>query len=187
MHFAVRATAMLLMLNAAHSPPPAPEPSADCSMRLESLADAPRFQDYRAAGPRVARPAALALSSRDARRYRSLIAAQSAEGPNFAGRYTIVAWGCGAACTAFAIVDAESGRAHFPPALAAIHTAHVGDNGRSLPLRYAALRFAPDSRLLVVLGAPAGDEAREGAAFYEWTGTALRLVRFVPRAALCPQ
>ena len=160
-------------------------PAGDCSMRLDRVADAPQFESFRAAPRRVVRPAALDLAGREVRARRSLLAAQSAQGPNFAGDYTIVAWGCGAACTAFAIVDARTGRAYFPPDLSAVRTMNVGDHGPDRPLRYNALRFAPDSRLLVVLGAAEGQPAREGAAFYEWTGRALRLVRFVPRAQLC--
>ena len=61
---------------------------------------------------------------------------------------------------------------------------HVGQ-GAPGPLRYQALRFRADSRLLVVLGAPEADEERHGASYFEWTGRSLRLLRFVPRAELC--
>lgn len=171
----------------AFAPPPgaAPAPSSDCAMRLEAVADAPRFEDYRADPRRVALPAPLMLGSREARRYRSLIGAQSSQGPNFAGDYTIVAWGCGASCTAFAIVDARTGRAHFPAGLGAIGTAHAGYGGPDSPLRYNALRFRADSRLIAILGAPDEEEARDGISFFEWTGRALRPVRFVPRRELC--
>lgn len=175
----------LALLAFAAPPADAPAPSSDCSMRLEAVADAPRFEDFRADRRRVAQPAPLALGSREVRRYRSLIGAQSSQGPNFAGNYTIVAWGCGSSCTAFAIVDARTGRAHFPSGLSAIDTSHSGYGGPDSPLRYNALRFRPDSRLLVLLGAPGEDEAREGISFFEWTGRALRLLRFVPRAELC--
>ena len=169
----------------AFAPVAAPEPSDDCSMRLGALEHGPHFEEYRADPRRVDRPAPLALGSREARRYRSLIGAQSSQGPNFAGDYTIVAWGCGSACSAFAIVDARTGRAHFPPGLSAIDTSHVDYGGPESPLRYNALRFRPDSRLIAVLGAPGGDRAREGIAFYEWTGRALSPVRFVPKSEVC--
>jgi len=48
-----------------------------------------------------------------------------------------------------------------------------------------ALRFKPDSRLLVMSGSPASegskDEPKSGLYYYEWTGTRLRLVRVVEK------
>ncbi len=162
----------------------AAEPAGDCSMRLDGVTDPPRFEDFRAEIRPVTRQAGLILATPEARRRRSLLASEAAQGPNFAGSYTIAAWGCGAACTAFAIIDARTGRIFFPAGLGRIAGHHVG-YGAPGPLRYHALRFRPDSRLLVVLGAPEADEARHGASYFEWTGRALRLLRFVPRAELC--
>lgn len=161
------------------------EPADDCSMRLERVADPPRFEEFRAEIRPVTRQAGLILATPEARRRRSLLASEAAQGPNFAGSYTIAAWGCGAACTAFAIIDARSGRIFFPAGLARIDGRQVGGYGAPGPLRYHALRFRADSRLLVVLGAPDADEARHGASYFEWTGRALRPLRFVPRAELC--
>jgi hypothetical protein len=45
----------------------------------------------------------------EAKLFRTTIMHQSADGPNFAGHYTVVNWGCGTECQGFAIVDAISG------------------------------------------------------------------------------
>jgi hypothetical protein len=36
-------------------------------------------------------------------------------GPNFAGHYIVVRWGCGAGCLRMAVVDAATGEVHDPP------------------------------------------------------------------------
>lgn len=45
----------------------------------------------------------------DAKLFRTTITEQSAEGPNFAGHYTVATWGCGTECQGFAIIDAITG------------------------------------------------------------------------------
>jgi hypothetical protein len=143
-----------------------------------SESDAPRFADY-PAQRRVRTWAAPVLASREARLHRSTIGAEVANGPNFAGDYTLAAWGCGNACTQVAIVAARTGRIVFPPQLRRIGTDRVGtwDGGRAL--RYRGLRFCRDSRLLAVVGRTGGSD---GAAYFEWTGTALREIPVAPGA-----
>jgi hypothetical protein len=107
----------------------------------------------------------------------------AAKGPNFAGHYTVAVWGCGSACTDFGIVDAKSGQVFFAPDLRGISAVSVIEPGDQEP-QYNSLRFRADSRLLVVIGAPREDEAREGVAFYEWTGSGLKPLRFVSRGQI---
>jgi hypothetical protein len=108
-----------------------------------------------------------------------------AQGPNFAGVYTIATWGCGGSCTDFAVVDDRSGRVTFAAGLRPIAGAHGGDQPDYGQDRYYNLRFRPDSRLLILVGAPQEDEARDGVTFLEWTGTSFRQLRFVPRHEVC--
>jgi hypothetical protein len=42
--------------------------------------------------------------------YRTKLREGAAQGPNFAGRYTVVVWGCGSGCQIVAVVDARTGR-----------------------------------------------------------------------------
>ena len=110
----------------------------------------------------------------------------AAQGPNFADHYTVAVWGCGASCTSAVVVDARSGRVFFPDAINDIAGTHVADrepNGAEPT--YNSLRFRADSRLLVVLGAPGENDARDGVSFYVWTGSRVKQLRFVPRAVLC--
>ncbi len=56
------------------------------------------------------KPALVNFDSRpDAKLFQSTITEQSAEGPNFAGHYTVATWGCGTECQGFAIIDAITG------------------------------------------------------------------------------
>ena len=73
----------------------------------------------------------------------------------------------------------------MPPFLQAISAVHVADVTGSAD-GFNSLRFRRNSRLLVALGAPRENEQRDGATMLVWNGTALRMLRFVPRADLCP-
>jgi len=165
---------------ARHGAPAAAGPAqGDCPPQAGEDEAAPRFADYPAA--RLVRTwAAPVLASREARLYRTTLGAEVANGPNFAGDYTLAAWGCGHNCTAAAIVAARNGRVFFPAQLRRIGTDHVGtwDGGRAL--RYRGLRFCRDSRLLAVVGRSGG---HEGATYFEWTGTALREIPVAQGAA----
>ena len=164
---------------ARHGAPAARPAPGDCPPQAGESDAVPRYADYPA--PRRVRGwAAPVLASREARLYRSTLGAEVANGPNFAGDYTLAAWGCGHACTSAAIVAARSGRVFFPAQLRRIATDHVGtwDGGRAL--RYRGLRFCRDSRLLAVVGGSAG---HAGATYFEWTGTALREIPVAAGAA----
>lgn len=55
------------------------------------------------------------LDSKKARMFRTRLREDSRSGPNFAGRYTVVIWGCGTGCAQMGVVDARTGRVYFPP------------------------------------------------------------------------
>ena len=72
---------------------------------------APAFRDYPAGEVYHVRPAPVDLrSAPGAREYRTVLTENARRGPNFAGRYTVVEWGCGSPCVQFAIIDAPTGR-----------------------------------------------------------------------------
>lgn len=72
-------------------------------------ATAPTFADYPATITSVT-PAPVDFDSApDARTFTTRITNGAAEGPNFAGHYTVISWGCGTSCLSYAIVDAQSG------------------------------------------------------------------------------
>ena len=112
--------------------------------------------------------------------YRTVIREAAKRGPDFAGRYTIVRIGCGAATLCVAIADARTGKVHFPEKLmnaTALLVDTVTDVG--------TLNYRRDSRLLIVIGSPNEDPQRAGASYYEWRSGKLHLLRFTPAAKLC--
>src|SRR5262245_4303970 len=106
-----------------------------------------RFQKYPAqvfSGP----VAAAKISSPRARMYRTVIRKGAKEGPNFAGHYTIVVWGCGLNCRQLAIVDARSGEVFFPSNLMQVNFLFEDTE--------EFLQFRKNSGLLIVVGAMVG-------------------------------
>jgi hypothetical protein len=128
-----------------------------------------RFEDYPVAPQAGATPVAPRLDSPRARRFRSVLREEAANGPNFAGRYTIVQWGCGASCIEWAIVDARSGAVRFAPFT--VSAPLCGDDQtRCGP----SLEFRADSELVVVIGAR--NERGLGRYAYRWHRGHLALI-----------
>lgn len=129
------------------------------------------------------------LTTPEAHQFRTAIAKGATAGVNFAGRYTIVGWGCGSSCLDWAVVDSQTGRVHFDAARRVVSTVHVDDDrsqpGDRVNRTFNALRFRRDSSLLVLQGAPQEDEAREGVTFLRWTGRRFEQVGFTPAQQAC--
>jgi len=141
--------------------------------------DGPRFEAFSTATIPNLKPAEVDLKSHQrAREYRTKLREGAAEGPNFAGHFTVVGWGCGTSCVQWAIVDAVTGTVYFPPdeirSISTVHLDIVKDEPES---HFYGLRFRLDSRLLMILGAPDEDESREGILLYEWTGKSLEFLK----------
>jgi hypothetical protein len=120
----------------------------------------PRFEDYPSTEPFSGRPAPVVLASaRYGRTYRTRLRDGAQSGPNFAGAFTIITWGCGSSCQVSVVVDARTG--------ALSQQTLRTTNG---------VQFRRDSRLLVADPVHDGDPPRNtcaacGApAAYEWTG-----------------
>jgi hypothetical protein len=72
---------------------------------------APAFEDYDVA--EIWRDASAPVdfsSHNEARAYHTAITQGVKDGPNFAGHYRIIEWGCGTACQGHAVVDVRNGR-----------------------------------------------------------------------------
>jgi len=113
--------------------------------------------------------------------YRTVIREGAKLGPNFAGHYTIIEIGCGAATSCVAIADAITGHVYLPSNLRSA-TALLWDTGQ---FDLKRLTYRPDSRLLIVAGEPNENENRAGLSYYRWNGSQLILMRFVPATVLC--
>lgn len=70
----------------------------------------PQFADHATTTQMITDPAPVNFDTYpQARNFETAITEQAAKGPNFAGHYTIIEWGCGTNCQGHAIVDAETG------------------------------------------------------------------------------
>jgi len=76
----------------------------------------PRFQDYPVSENFKGKPAPANLRSHPkAPLFRTKLREGAKTGPNFAGHYTLLMWGCGTDCMAVAVIDAKTGRVYFAP------------------------------------------------------------------------
>lgn len=74
---------------------------------------APKFDDFHVSKIFSGKPVTVKLSSHpNARRFRTRLRSGAKEGPNFAGHYTVVEWGCGSNCQNQMLVDAVSGKVY---------------------------------------------------------------------------
>jgi len=142
-------------------------------------AKAPTFATYPVIREEVANPKLDLTSNPMARKYRTVLREEIAKGPNYAGHYRLVYWGCGTSCAMFAVVNLKTGRVITPESFSEV----VG-------VRFYADEFLPstdsdgwgfrykrDSRLLVIAGALLSDsESREGAFYFVLKGERLHLI-----------
>jgi hypothetical protein len=133
--------------------------------------DAPLFEQFPAA-KRLNKPPAPADIKRDrsARMFRTVLTQSAKKGPNFAGHYTVVLWGCGSGCVALAIVDADSGKVYFPSNLLSVDNMAVELT--------TLIDFRIDSRLLIVVGGINDDPALRGISYFVWEHNRLKRIKF---------
>jgi hypothetical protein len=104
--------------------------------------------------------------------HRTTIRNRVKSGPNFAGHYTVVDWGCGTMCAVFVIVDARSGLVYEPPEIS-----------KGVELGVAGPKYRLNSTLMVVASCPYpkvyGYKNCERK-FYDWDGSRLVLLKTEP-------
>jgi hypothetical protein len=118
-------------------------------------------------------PATPKLTTDAEQRFRTVITEGAKKGPNFAGHYTVITWGCGAACASFAIVDATTGAVFEPP-----FTTVSFESDKGQFFQQSGLHYQPDSSLFVIQGCPDGKDCAEH--LYRWTGEKLEQVGSEP-------
>lgn len=139
----------------------------------------PRYEDFPVAKIYKGKPAPPVLSSPDARTFRTRLREGAAKGPNFAGRYTIVGWGCGSSCQQLAVVDAQTGKVYFSKTIPNAVYAMLPETGEEPGLKYKL-----NSRLLMLVGWPGeGDRADDlaGTFYYKWENNEFKLVHAVKK------
>lgn len=125
----------------------------------------PRYADYPVKEHFTGKPAPPDMKSDpDAKQFASRLKEGAAKGPNFAGHFTVISWGCGTECEFFMIVDAKNGSIYSP----------------SFGSQYG-LCYRMDSSLLIV--DPITDFVESGRVpsgqktkYYTWDGKELNLV-----------
>ena len=147
--------------------------------------DAPRFESYPAAVYTGANARPRLNADARTRLFRTRIKEWAGEKPNFAGHYILATWGCGTDCTQITIIDAKTGKVFHPHGVkynvaVNVHAALL--DGHPTWHNEHALKFRPDSRLLMLIGMPESDARRHGISYYVWRHNRLSLVRFVHKA-----
>ena len=149
-------------------------------------AAAPKFDDY-AAPVYKGRAAALRLTTRQARAYRTRLREGARRALNFAGRYKLHTWSCGTGCLQTAFIDAKTGDVFFPAELNGFIACYYGE--QPVESLEEALQFRKGSRLIVMSGYPSSErdkaEPKKGLYYYEWTGGELKLVKFEAKDEGC--
>jgi hypothetical protein len=110
---------------------------------MPALADEPKFSDYPAGEAYTGKVAKPILDSEDKRMFRTRINDAAKGDVNFAGRYIVAKWGCGASCVSGAVIDAKSGVVTMIP-WAVCCTKWDGDGER--------IQHQADSRLIAFVG-----------------------------------
>jgi hypothetical protein len=161
-----------------------------CFVAGSDLADrsAPRFEQYPVETSSPFPPAKLDLQSNPiAKRYRTVIREEMTHGPNFAGHYRVVFWGCGTSCSQFAVVNLKTG--HIITLKGIYSVAYVDFNTDDfLPQTDSegyGFRFKKKSNLLVLVGTLVPDHSQksgfeEGASYYVLRNEELQLVHRTP-------
>ena len=129
------------------------------SAPAQTIAQPPRFEDYPSTELFTEKPAAPLIKRPLERMYRTRIRegvikgwgverdGKEQPGPNFAGHYVIITWGCGSPCLMAAIVDLKTGSVTPPP----FHHG-PGQSYFQVPWAFPAeppLAYRVDSRLLI--------------------------------------
>ena len=122
-----------------------------------------KFEDFRVDRVYPGMPAPAVIATRSDRQFRTRIREGASKGPNFAGHYTIVKWGCGSGCISFVVVDTENGKVSWSAPFGILGVPFQGSkSGRE----YRGLQYKADSRLLVADGCP--EDRNCGIHYFEW-------------------
>jgi hypothetical protein len=159
------------------------------SAEAQGISSPPKFEDYPVSKIYEGKPASPKIESEAARLYRTRIregvekgwgvyggdsevyprGRTERPGPNFAGHYIVIRWGCGSPCIQMATADAETGTLYSPPI-----TANGSGSGFVLPLltlgnrvsRAADVDFRLDSKLMIIRATPVQSERHPSYEYY---------------------
>lgn len=119
-------------------------------LSAQSVPTRPSFDNYPAKQIYKGTPAPPKLDH-DQEMFRTVIRRGSKSEVQFAGHYTVPQFGCGAECSAFAIVDSITGKVYDGFTISDLPNQWLEKQSGDQPLR---IQFVPSSRLLKVNGCP---------------------------------
>jgi hypothetical protein len=156
--------------------------SSECRMiKAPDLFDlqAPRFDAYPVIREKVANPRLDLTSNQVARKYRTVLRLGITEGPNFAGHYRLIHWGCGTSCAMFAVVNLKTGRVITPEGFWGVGGVNLYAD-EFLPNTESdgwGFRHKGGSKLLIVAGTLLSDnDSKEGAFYFVLNDEKLQLM-----------
>lgn len=132
----------------------------------------PRLADYPARTTFKGKPAVPVLATAPARMLRTELRRHAANGPDFAGHFTLASIGCGAECLYVAVIDAHTGEVFVPT----ISVEGVW-NKPGKPDCHLSSRHELGSELFIAQGR-SGDKV--GRHYFHWKDGKFRLVHFEP-------
>jgi hypothetical protein len=157
----------------------------------------PHFEDYGVSEVFEGTPVAPVLATPEQRRYRTRIRdgvlkdtgfagtwrhSIKSPGPNFAGHYFIMEWGCGSQCVMMAIADAKTGTIYGPP---------LSEKGSLwVPLDNLSemeIEFRRDTSLMVLRNACRNFRKECGIYYFNWKDNRFTLLKFVRVDPLAPE
>lgn len=140
----------------------------------------PAFEQFSVDEIFTGKPVAPQIRTPGQRMFRTMIRERAAKGPNFAGHYTMVEWGCGSTCVSIAIIDAKGGSVYDGPFSILGWGTPAKYEGRYSPASesFKPLSYRIDSRLLIVRGCPEDENC--ASYFYEWADSRFKLLRKLP-------
>ena len=142
--------------------------------QIANLEIQPSFESYPA---NIAHPrdtSQLVLTTRLAKKYKSVITAEAAKPVNFAGHYRVATWGCGTDCRGFAIINKHTGVVYTLPGVEYVAGVMGNEEER--------LAFKADSKLFIMTGIQ--NDKVEGKFYYIWGKEKLTLLAKHPIAKL---
>jgi hypothetical protein len=133
----------------------------------------PKFEDFSVKTIYRGSPAAPKLATEDQRMFGTKIRGGAKAEVEFAGHYTVPAWGCGSGCNDYVIADSITGTIYDGLYVVDLPSAWLEEHGHKEEKR---MEYHPDSRLLKINGCPGEHDC----GFYDYEmvdGKGLRLLR----------
>lgn len=125
-------------------------PSRQGQRLAKAESSRPQFSDFPVESIYRGKPAP-PIITKDWRNFRTMIRLGAASAVNFAGRYTVPSWGCGAGCNEFVVVDSRSGVVYDGLLVVELPPAWEEHHEDSETVR---MEFHPNSRLLKINACP---------------------------------